>query len=168
MDRTFLTGRLLRPLEIRDAADVFEWVSDPVVNRYMPYALYQNIGQAEAWIASLREEDNIFAFCLRDTGKVIGSGDIGYDRERNAYGLGYNLNRAFWGNGYATEAARGMIRWAYSHLGARDFSANHANANTASEKVILKCGFQFDHYGQYKRFDNSETFDASFYVLHLE
>ena len=60
-----------------------------------------------------------------------------------------------------------MIEWAYTALGARDFCCNHANANEASRNVICKCGFTFDRFGQYPRFDGSETFDASFYVMHL-
>ena len=34
---------LLRPLTANDANDVFEWVSDPVVNTYMPYNLYTSV-----------------------------------------------------------------------------------------------------------------------------
>lgn len=163
------TKRLfLRPLTQRDSEDVFEWVSDPIVNRYMPYSLYQNIHQVEDWIASLNDEENEFAFCLKDTGKVIGAGSITFDPAQNAYELGYNINRAFWGNGYATEASKALIHWAYQELDARDFCCNHANANTASGNVIKKCGFHFDRYGQYSRFDGSETFEASFYIMHLE
>ena len=168
MEKIIRTERLLlRPLVQSDAEDVFEWVSDPVVNRYLPYSLYKNIPQVEAWIASLKDEENVFAFCLKDTGKVIGSGDVSQNRTDSAYGLCYNLNRAYWGKGYATEAAKAMIQWAYTSLGVRDFTAQHANANPASGNVIRKCGFQFDHYGQCSRFDGSETFEASCYTLHL-
>lgn len=169
MNRTIETERLLlRPLAVNDAGDVFEWAGDPVVNTYLPYALYRDVSEVTAWISSLEEDENEFAFCLRSTGKVIGSGSISFDPHRNAYDLGYNLNRSYWGRGYATEAARAMIRWAYDTLGARDFCTSHANANTASGNVIHKCGFQFERFGQYSRFDGSETFDASFYTLHLE
>ena len=61
-----------------------------------------------------------------------------------------------------------MIQWAYKNLGARDFFACHANENKASEKVIKKCGFQFEQYGQLARYDGSEIFEASYYTLHLE
>ena len=147
---------------------MFEWVGDPVVNRYMPYSLYRDISQVEEWLQSVEAEDNIFAFYLKDEQKVIGSGGVGYDSDKKAYRIGYNINRAFWGKGYATEAAGAMIRWAYENLQARDFCAKHANANTASGKVLRKCGFVFERYGQYSRFDGSETFDASFYTLHLQ
>lgn len=158
---------ILRPLTIDDAKDVFEWVSDPIVNRYMPYPLHENVHQTEAWIGTL-DDENVFCFCLKDIGKVIGSGSITYKAERKAYELGYNLNRAFWGVGYATEASKAMIQWAYQNLGARNFFARHANANKASGTVITKCGFQFEKYGQYSKYDGSEIFEASYYTLHLE
>ena len=54
MNRRIETQRLiLRPLTEQDAQDVFEWVGDPQVNRYMPYSLYQNIGQVKEWISSI-------------------------------------------------------------------------------------------------------------------
>lgn len=169
MERLISTQRLiLRPLVQEDADDVFEWVSDPIVNRYMPYSLYHDVNEAKAWISSLEEEENNFAFCLKSTGKVIGSGSITFDESRNAYELGYNLNRTYWGKGFATEASKAMIQWAYTNLEARDFCSNHATANVASGKVIKKCGFRFERYGQYSRFDGSEIFDASFYTMHLE
>ena len=159
---------LLRPLTLADAEDVFKWVGDPVVNRYMPYPLYKNVDQVKRWIAGIKDEDLEFGFELKETGRVIGAGSVGYDEERAAYELGYNLNRAYWGKGFATEASRAMLKWAYDALGARDFVANHAVANAASGNVIRKCGFQFERYGQYGRFDGSEVFDAAFYRLHLD
>lgn len=158
---------LLRPLCEADAEDVFEWVGDPVVNRYMPYPVYQNVDQVKRWIQGIQPEDYEFGFELKETGKVIGAGSIGLNDE-GMYELGYNLNCSCWGKGYATEAADAMIRWAHETLGAEDFVASHATANTASGNVLKKCGFTFVRYGQYSRFDDSETFDATFLKLHLD
>ena len=52
---------IIRPINIDDAYDVFEWASDPIVNKFMPYPLHDNIHQAEEWISSL---DNINEFSL--------------------------------------------------------------------------------------------------------
>lgn len=79
---------ILRPLTAADAEGVFEWVSDPVVNRFMPYNLYDNVEQVKEWIAGIREEHNHFGFELAATGKVIGSGDVGFDPERSLTVLG--------------------------------------------------------------------------------
>ena len=165
MNRIIATERLiLRPLTVDDAADAFQWQSDPEVNRYMIYPLYTDIEKTKEWIASLKPEDNEFGYQLKTTGKLIGGGGIHYHPEDDAWELGYNLSRAYWGKGYGTEAAKALIQWAYAQ-GARRFTAAHATANTASGNVIRKCGFSFDHYGQYSRFDGSETFDASFYRM---
>ena len=37
---------ILRQISVDDADDVFEWASDPVVNKYMPYPLHKNSCQA--------------------------------------------------------------------------------------------------------------------------
>ncbi|BCN30831.1 GNAT family N-acetyltransferase [Anaeromicropila herbilytica] len=168
MNRTIETERLiLRPLRIEDSKDVYEWAGDPIVNKYMPYSLYTNIEQVKDWLTTIKEDDLEFAFCLKNTGKVIGSGGIGFNPERDAYELGYNINRECWGKGYATEASKAMIQWAYANVNARTFCSNHATANEASGNVIKKCGFQFSHDGKYSRFDGSETFEAKFYTMTL-
>ena len=86
---------ILRPLIVSDAKDVFEWVGDPIVNRFMPYPVYGSIDQVKKWISSLNNAKNEFGFCLKDTGKVIGSGSITFDLDKNSYELGYNINRIF-------------------------------------------------------------------------
>ena len=167
--RTIGTERLiLRPLGAGDAEDAFEWQSDPEVNRYMIYPLYTDVEKTREWIMSLRPDANEFGFELKTTGKVIGAGGIKYHADGNAWELGYNLNRAYWGKGYATEASKALMQWAYETQGARNFTAAHATANVASGNVIRKCGFQFDRFGEYARIDGSETFEATFYKMHLD
>jgi ribosomal-protein-alanine N-acetyltransferase len=158
---------IIRPIEPGDAKDVFEWAGDPVVNRYMPYPLHTDIRQAEEWIRSLGDK-NEFVFCLRDTGEVVGGGSMSYREAFDAYELGYNLKRKHWGMGYATEAAKALIQWAYEELGVHDFMARHANANHASGNVIQKCGFQFERYVKLEKYGGNEAFDATYYRLHME
>ena len=158
---------IIRPIEIDDAKDVFEWAGDPVVNRYMPYPLHKDIHQAEEWIRSLGDK-NEFVFCLKDTGEVVGGGSMSYREAFDAYELGYNLKRKHWGMGYATEASKALIQWAYEELGVHDFMARHANANHASGNVIKKCGFQFERYVKLEKYGGNEAFDATYYRLHME
>jgi len=168
MQRYLETARLiLRPLTVDDAADVFEWTGDPLVNRYMPYPVHPNIDTTKAWISSIKPENGEFAFVLKESGKVIGSGSIRQD-EDGRYTIGYNFNRRYWGHGYGTEAAGALVRYGYDQLGARDFSACHATANTASGNVLRKCGFRFERFGQYSRYDGSKTYDATFVGMHMD
>ena len=164
------TNRLiLRPLTTEDAEAAFVWLSDPEVNRYMPYPIYTEVEAARQWIASTHGQDDyyLFGFVRKSDGLLIGSGDIS-PKENGAWGFGYNIRRDCWNQGYTTEAARAMIDFARREFGARDFEAEHAAANVASGRVIEKCGLIFDHDGEYGKYDGSEIFPAKFYKLHLE
>ena len=61
-----------------------------------------------------------------------------------------------------------MIHWAYESFDAHEFTACYATANVASGKVLLKCGYQFDRFGEYGRYDGSEIFPATFYKMTLK
>lgn len=164
---TLETSRLiLRPLTIADAPAVFQWVSDPIVTRFMPYDTYTRVEDVEAWLRSVERNpsDFNFGFVRKSDGLLIGSGDIGPDERTSLWGFGYNLRRDCWNQGYATEAARAMIRFARDVCGAGGFTANHAIDNPASGRVIEKCGLRFDHFGQYASFDGRRIFPARFYV----
>lgn len=70
---------------------------------------------------------------------VIGTIGIGpYGEEPHE--LGYWFAREHWGQGYATEATRGMLRTARA-LGIDRVTAGHFVENPASGRVLRKCGF---------------------------
>lgn len=72
MTRIIFTDRLiLRPFDEKDAEDVFEWVGDPVVNRYMPYPVYEDIEQVKKRLEQAKNKDYESGFALKETGKVI-------------------------------------------------------------------------------------------------
>jgi len=168
MNRIIETDRLiLRPFHESDAEAASVWLSDPRVNRYMPYPLYSSVTQAQQWIATHTEEDNEFIFVLKTNNLPIGAGSI-KKQEDNRWEVGYNLRYDYWGSGYATEAAKALILWAYKNHQAHEFMARHATANTASGNVLKKCGYQFDYYGEYDRYDGSEVFPATYYKMTLK
>ncbi|MDP4091233.1 MAG: GNAT family N-acetyltransferase [Bacillota bacterium] len=99
---------------------------------------------------------------------MIGSGDIGYNREKGAWDFGYNIRYDYWNQGLATEAAKCMMKFAYDNFGARDFSATYAVDNPASGKVLEKCGLKFYKFGEYSKFDGSRIYNAIFCSAHLD
>jgi [ribosomal protein S5]-alanine N-acetyltransferase len=68
-----------------------------------------------------------------------------YRLEDRIFELGVHLNRTFWGRGLAEEAARAVITFAFSQLGAKALFAGHHPANSASQHLILKLGFRRTH-----------------------
>jgi ribosomal-protein-alanine N-acetyltransferase len=55
--------------------------------------------------------------------------------------IGWRLLPAFWGTGYATEAARAAQKDAHSRCGLRDIITYTAPDNTASEAVMKRLGY---------------------------
>ncbi len=60
-------------------------------------------------------------------------------------GFGFHLRPDHWGLGYATEASRAAIRYAFEVLGVTALFAAHHPRNIASRRVLLKLGFHYTH-----------------------
>lgn len=157
---------LIRPFRLSDAEDVFEWRSDPEVNKFMPYPCDDSVEDLRVRIGEWIEENDKFAIELG--GKVIGDISLEWSEKDKAYEIGYNINRSFWRNGYATEAVRGLIDWAVKELSAHDFTAFYAKENGASGRVLEKCGFVQEYTGQYSRDNGKIVFEALFVRLHKD
>ncbi|NLF32665.1 MAG: GNAT family N-acetyltransferase [Planctomycetes bacterium] len=145
---TLTTPRLtLRPFAPADAADVSRLAGAREVAQtmlYMPHPYDE--GMAERWIASLDgdwaagRELNL-AMTLAATGELIGSvGLSGMDNPHQRAELGYWVGVPYWGRGYCTEAARGLIRYAFAELGLHRVFAHHFTRNPASGRVLAKAG----------------------------
>lgn len=170
MNTVIKTERLLlRPLTVSDAESVFEWVSDERVTRYMVYTTYESIDQVREWLEYIEDgtRSNHLGFERLSDGKLIGSGDIGPGRKNGYWGFGYNLRYDCWGNGYATEAVRAMIKFAHDNFAASHFISSHAEPNRASGRVMEKCGLHFVRYGEFQKLDGSAKMRSMEYELEL-
>lgn len=148
---------LLRPLTVADAREVFEWVSDERVSRYMVYITYTSVEQVREWLAFAEKDTSTYNFGFErfSDGRLIGSGDIGTDGKNGYWKFGYNLRYDCWGKGYATEAVKAMIEFVRKRFGATHFASSHAEPNLASGHVMEKCGLHFVGYGEFKKLDGS-------------
>jgi RimJ/RimL family protein N-acetyltransferase len=57
--------------------------------------------------------------------------------------LGYRLRRSAWGQGYAAEGSRALIRKGFTELGVRRIVANTMAVNTRSRRVMEKVGLTY-------------------------
>ncbi|NDZ74843.1 GNAT family N-acetyltransferase, partial [Streptomyces sp. SID10362] len=55
--------------------------------------------------------------------------------------LCYVFDSATWGNGYGTETARALLRWAYDTLDLNRVQAETDTRNVGSARVLEKLGF---------------------------
>jgi [ribosomal protein S5]-alanine N-acetyltransferase len=91
-----------------------------------------------AWFA---ENDGFMAVCLKDSDQFIGFVANNLEGDKGVYNLGYILNSDYHGRGYATEACRAVLAYAFEHLGAVRIVTGTAQANRASCRLLEKLGF---------------------------
>ncbi len=68
-----------------------------------------------------------------------------YPAQAGVLELGFHLRFDYWGQGYASEAARRVIHHAFTALQARALFAGHHPKNTASRDLLLHLGFSYTH-----------------------
>ena len=142
------TSRLvLRPFVIGDAATIQRLagareVADTTLSVPHPY----EDGMAEAWIAThapafARGEMATFAVTGSAAG-LIGAISLRIEQAHRRAELGYWIGVPHWGRGYATEAAKAIIRYGFEHLELNRIHACHLTRNPASGRVMIKAGMR--------------------------
>lgn len=80
-----------------------------------------------------------FAVTLKSTGELIGNYGVRRDSPDSREGdMGYELDPKHWGNGYATEAARAVLDFGFSHMHVERLSAWCIADNVGSARVLEK------------------------------
>ena len=141
------TPRLvLRALGPGDADDIFAYAADPEVARYTLWHTHTSIQESRQFIAWLtRVSMACWAFVHPDTGHVIGTSVLhSYHAQHQRAEIAFNLAKALWGRGYATEAARAVIRAGFMHYGLNRIEGTCMLGNVASARVMEKVGMRFE------------------------
>jgi RimJ/RimL family protein N-acetyltransferase len=139
---------LLRPPERRDAPDIALYAADYDVSKNlanMPHPYGE--ADAHAYIARQPEARAMgtnfgFAVTRKSDGAFLGC--CGLHLEGGKFEMGYWIGKPFWGQGYATEAARRVIGFAFHDLKAEAVWAGWYHDNPASGRVLEKLGCRPD------------------------
>ena len=139
------TERLcLRTLQRADARAVARLANDRRIaenTASMPHPY--TLADAEDFLRRVETSRGEIAFAITlPDGTLIGGCGLKRNRD-DATELGYWLGVPYWGQGYATEAARALIDHAFGDLGLDRLEADARVSNPASRRVLEKCGFQW-------------------------
>lgn len=138
---------ILRPFHDDDAGELCELQSSAEVLRYWDSPPWTDRASAERFLARSRQaaEEGTGARLV-----IEGSSDqqfLGWatfhswNPDFRSAGLGYCLKETAWGKGYATEASRAVLQWAYGALDLNRVQSEVDTRNTASARVLEKLGF---------------------------
>ncbi len=149
-----VTERLrLRPVGLRDDGAIFALFANWNVTRYLSMPPWPYVrDDARSYVSTVgggAGEDPERAFAIVLDGALIGAIGIRMrpqsDLQRGAGpNIGYWLGEPYWGNGYMTEAARGLIAMAFETYDCNAVYSGAFAENTASLRVQEKVGFMID------------------------
>ncbi|MFI6982818.1 GNAT family N-acetyltransferase [Embleya sp. NPDC050154] len=142
------TARLrLRPFTDADADLLFALHSSTLVMRFWDSAPWIERARADRFIAMCRKiaDEGAGARVAIDRasdGAFVGwCGLTNWNPDFRSASLGYCLDDAVWGHGYATEAAHALLQWAFDTLDLNRVQAETDTRNVASARVLEKIGF---------------------------
>jgi len=120
-----------------DAAALHAIFSDPRPMRYWSTLAHESLAQTEEWLAGMMATDPASSddFILEADGEVVGK--LGCWRLPE---VGYLLNPAAWGRGFASEAMAAFIAHR-RRSGSRELTADTDPRNGASIRLLQRHGF---------------------------
>ena len=145
------TSRLiLRYITIRDAKALIPILSDPEVMRYSIIGVHNRpqIRQfiEQRLVSYLQPGFGLYAVVDRETREFMGYCGffIQSIEERKEVEIGYRLAKKYWGQGYATEAAKAVLKYGRERYNFQRFVCLIDPENTRSINVAKKLGMRFE------------------------
>ena len=172
-----ITPRLiLRDFEEDDWSALHAFRSDPDVARYMDWEP-ETPARTRSWVLATIPHNRArprFSYNLsivrRADERIIGWIGIGVPSRRSAYereyDFGYALARAYWGQGYMTEALRALLRFAFDKLRAQRVFGECDARNIASARVMEKAGMRRETHFRHRYAAAGDEQDNFRYAIH--
>ena len=149
---------LLRPVDQNDLTDIHEIAGDPLVAAAAGFSVSETMEDSVKRMLEYMDDNETLAIVLKETQKLIGTLSLQkrfwpqypIDRSLRGRELGFDLNRAWWGQRIMPETVMALRDYCFETLHYDFLSAGHFMGNTQSERVIEKCGFEFLFEGEHE------------------
>lgn len=173
MEQFFATGRLIARRFAPSDLNAFVAIrGDPDAARFQDWESFtEKDGRVFLeWVGPRNPgEPGWFQFALerKEDGTLVGDCGLRILKTDNRLAqVGYTIARPYWGQGYATEAVRGLIDHAFTNFAVHRIIASVDPRHTASIRVLEKAGFAKEaHFHQSLWFKGEWADDAIYAVL---
>lgn len=165
-----ITDRLiLRSMTLDDVDFLAKLWNEPEVSKYLNVQAYKDSDELRDQLGDMDEWEDEYPFIAYDkiTNKPIGTCSAATEGPKGSWGIGYDITKELWGNGYATEMASAMIDFIKS-LGVREFYCTVAIENIASCRVMEKCGLKVEETSSFKNHKTGVDHKSYIYKMSLE
>ena len=165
---------LLRPFHSDDAPVVRELLSAPeVFSTLMDIDEPLTLDAAQTMIAGWQEATHtgaavVYAITRRSSDTLIGYIDIEMHPEHQRGEVAYWIGVPYWWQGYASEAARRVVRHGFEDLELNRIFAYCLSRNHASARVLEKAGLIYEGTFRQRAFKHNSFEDVAFYGVTRE
>ena len=147
------TERLvIRPLVLSDTDALLPYHSDPEVVRYIPWTVRDRVEVmayikrvATAFDPTTQGSYLMMGFTRSDDDTVIGQVNAGMESVAdNHASIGWVINPEYSGQGFTTEAVRGLLAFLIDEFGIRRFTAKIDQRNDGSIELAKRLGMRLE------------------------
>lgn len=161
MKKPIETERLvLREFQLTDVDGFFELESNPNVHLFVGNKPITHIDESRAYIEFVQQQYERFgtgrwAVLLKETNEFLGWSGIKFitdeiNGHQNFYEIGYRFIERHWGRGYATEAGKAFIDYAFNEMNVAAVYAYADENNVNSRTVLEKLGLSYVNSFEYQ------------------
>ena len=146
--RSLQTPRLLLRRHVPEDAGLLyqNFGTDAEMVRYSgwnPYATPEQAREPVRRFIDSYADPLFYGWAIERDGCMIGTiGAYDYDPEKNQIEVGFSIERASWGKGYAAEALRAVLEYLTVQEGLARVTAWCASDNIASKRTLEKAGMR--------------------------
>ena len=136
---------LLVPLGLNYLTSTHKYAGDLENTKYMVHLPNKDIEETKNFLSRVEEEwkklnPEFYEYAILLNNEHIGAACIYLNEDKTEGELGWIINKEYWGNGYAVEAAREIMNFSINTLKIRRFIAHCDSENVNSYKVMEKLG----------------------------
>lgn len=141
---------ILRALRSTDLDDLYDYASDPEIDRFTPWTHYESKEEARENLDEFLADYEQFGMGAwgiehRADQRLIGIANFSRPHPINRrVEMGYTIARAYWRQGYATEAVKALIQFGFSQMQLVRIEAVCLPEHQATARVLEKAGMQFE------------------------
>ena len=159
----------LKELDYNYVMDMFEYSSDERVGKFSGFTPHKTKEEALAMMTMLRDKNEVWGIYHKLDKKLIGTIGVHYGSTHpihkiKVYGIGFELNPNYWGQGIMNMACDLSLKHFFSEMGGEIIYASHFDFNVRSKQFITKYGMEFE--GNWYR--KSKDLNNSIYKLTKE
>ncbi|GCE18484.1 GNAT family N-acetyltransferase [Dictyobacter kobayashii] len=163
---------ILRDFDERDWKPTLEYQSDPEFLRFNPWHerteldVHSLIRMFINWGRERPRKKYQLAIVLRKNNQLIGNCGLRMSHaQADMADLGYELDRHYWGYGYATEASRALLAFGFEQLQLHRIWAYCLSENVASAHVLEKIGMRYEGSQLESEWMKGRWWDTMFYAM---